>query len=86
MDRVAVKVKDEKGNVIKVAHISRDIAEREAKRQPNVYELISPPKIEVLKLEPIVEKVEKKSVEDAPSVSSEEKTIKKPAGRPKKTV
>lgn len=87
MEQVIVKVK-ENGKVIKTVSLSRIVAESAAKRQPDLYEIVAPPKIEVLKLEPIVEP-QKKSVEVAANVPKNE--VKEPeqkskGGRPKKSL
>lgn len=77
---VAVKIKSQN----KTVTISRAAAERFAKADPKEYELISPPKIEVLKLEPLPEK---KSVAAAPNelkVEPVKEEVKSKMGRPKK--
>lgn len=89
-ERVPVRIKSEN----KVVTISRDAAERFVEANPKEYEIISPPKIEVLKLEPIVEKTEKKSAVDAPKEPSEVAVVSAPVtvetqaknkgGRPKR--
>lgn len=82
MERVPVRIKSHN----KVVQIARDQAERFVKANPKEYEIISPPKIEVLKLEPIVEKksaavaVEDKQITEQPAVNEPEK---RKGGRPK---